>query len=72
MVDIKEGFQITLELSSMESFAGSKKAEERERERKKKPHRPLLTYGPRHHQYGKELVIRRKGELEPIWAPNPP
>lgn len=30
MVDIKEGFQITLELSSMESFAGSKTAEVRE------------------------------------------
>lgn len=37
MVDIKEGFQITLELSSMESFAGSKKAEEREKKKAPPP-----------------------------------
>lgn len=72
MVDIKEGFQITLELSSMDSFAGSRRAEQGKKKRKRKEKAPPPSSGHGTISTAKELVIRRKGELEPIWTPNPP
>lgn len=68
MFDIKRGVQIMLELSSM--LVPEKQKREREGKKVVPSSSDVQALGTI--RTAKELVIRRKGELEPIWVPNPP